>query len=57
MNRRQFLYGTTAVAMPVLVGCDTDDQPIVSIDESYPVGPFGATSTAEEVTLGLNLIG
>ena len=57
MNRRQFLYGTTAVAMPVLVGCDTDDQPIVSIDESYPVGPFGATSTAEEVTLGLDLIG
>ena len=44
MNRRQFLYGTTAVAMPVLVGCDNnDDEPIVIIDESYPVGPFGAT--------------
>ena len=56
MNRRQFLYGTTAVAMPVLVGCD-GDQPIVSIDESYPVGPFGATSTAEEVTLGFDLTG
>ncbi len=57
MNRRQFLYGTTAVAMPVLVGCDNNDEPIVSIDDSYPVGPFGATSTAEEVTLGLNLTG
>ena len=57
MNRRQFLYGTTAVAMPVLVACDNDDEPIVSIDKSYPVGPFDATSTAEEVTLGLDLTG
>ena len=56
MNRRQFLYGTTAVAMPVLAGCDRD-QPVVSIDNSYPVGGFGATSTAEEVTLGLDLTG
>ncbi len=57
MNRRQFLYGTTAVAIPVLAGCDKDDEPIISIDESYPVGTFGATSTAEEVTLGLDLTG
>jgi NAD(P)-dependent dehydrogenase (short-subunit alcohol dehydrogenase family) len=56
MNRRQFLYGTTAVAIPVLAGCDRD-QPIVSIDNNYPVGRFGATSTAEEVTLGLDLTG
>jgi len=56
MNRRQFLYGTTAVAMPVLVGCDRD-RPAVSIDDRYPVGRFGATSTAEEVTLGLDLTG
>ena len=57
MNRRQFIYGTAAVAVPVLVGCDNDDEPIVSIDENYPVGPFGATSTAEEVTVGLDLTG
>jgi len=57
MNRRQFIYGTTAVAVPVIVGCDNDDEPIVSIDENYPVGPFGATSTAEEVTAGLDLTG
>ena len=48
MNRRQFIYGTTAVAVPGIVGCDNnDDEPIVSINENYPVGPFGATSTAE----------
>ena len=57
MNRRQFIYGTAAVAGPVLGGCDNDDEPIVSIDENYPVGPFGATSTAEEVTVGLDLTG
>ena len=57
MNRRQFLYGTAAVTMPVLSsGCDRD-RPAVSIDDSYPVGRFGATSTAEEVTLGLDLTG
>ena len=51
MNRRQFLYGTTAIAIPVLGGCDRNEF-VVSIDDSYPVGPYGATSTAEEVTLG-----
>ena len=53
MNRRQFLYGTTAIAMPVLVSCG-GDRFLVSIDDSYPVGRYGATSTAEEVTLGLD---
>ena len=56
MNRRQFLYGTTAIAMPVLGGCGGDEF-VVSIDDSYPVGRYGATSTAEEVTLGLDLTG
>ena len=56
MNRRQFLYGTTAAAMPVLGGCSGDEH-IISIDDSYPVGSYGATSTAEEVTLGLDLTG
>ena len=56
MNRRQFLYGTTAIAIPVLGGCDRNEF-VVSIDDSYPVGPYGATSTAEEVTLGLDLTG
>ena len=56
MNRREFLYGTTAVATPLLLGCD-GDRPVVSIDDNYPVGDFGAKSTAEEVTLGLDLTG
>ena len=43
MNRRQFLYGTAAVTMPVLSsGCDRD-RPAVSIDDSYPMGRFGKT--------------
>ena len=57
MNRREFLYGTTALTIPVLAGCDNSDEPIVSIDTNYPVSPFGAKSTAEEVTLGLDLEG
>ena len=57
MNRREFLYGTTALTLPVLSGCDNSDEPIVSIDTNYPVSPFGAKSTAEDVTLGLDLTG
>jgi len=57
MNRREFLYGTTALSIPVLSGCDISDEHIISIDTNYPVSPFGAKSTAEEVTLGLDLTG
>ena len=57
MNRREFLYGTTALTLPVLAGCDNSDEPVASIDLNYPVSPFGAKSTAEEVTLGLDLTG
>jgi len=57
MNRREFLYGTTALTLPVLTGCDNSDEPIVNIDTNYPVSPFGAKSTAEEVTVGLDLTG
>ena len=52
MNRRQFLYGTTAVAIPVIGGCGAEEEYVVNIDGNYPVGPFGSESTAEEVTLG-----
>ena len=57
MNRREFLYGTTALTLPVMAGCDNSDEPIASIDTNYPVSPFGAKSTAEDVTLGLDLTG
>ena len=57
MNRREFLYGTTALTLPVMAGCDNSDEPIANIDTNYPVSPFGAKSTAEDVTLGLDLTG
>ncbi len=57
MKRREFLVGASAVAsMPLLSACDGDEN-VVTIDKSYPVGPFGATSTAEEVTAGMDLTG
>ena len=57
MNRREFLYGTTALTLPVIAGCDNSDEPIANIDTNYPVSPFGAKSTAEDVTLRLDLTG
>ena len=57
INRRQFLYGTTAVAVPVIGGCSVEEEYIVNINENFPVGPYGSSSTAEEVTLGLDLTG
>ncbi len=55
IHRRDLLR--LALASPALVaapGCGSD---AVSIDERLPVGPFGADSTAEEVTAGLDLTG
>ncbi|MFT7048680.1 MAG: NAD(P)-dependent dehydrogenase (short-subunit alcohol dehydrogenase family) [Halioglobus sp.] len=57
MKRRQFLCGASAAAvMPLLSACDTDEK-VATIDTNYPVGPFDATSTAEDVTAGMNLSG
>ena len=57
MNRRQLLIGGAAVgAGAVLPGCGAGDYP-VTIDNSLPVGEFGANSTAEDVTDGLDLSG
>lgn len=57
LQRRQFL-GLAAVtgAAPLLAGC-ADDQPVLSPDARFVLGPFGAESTAEEVTAGLDLSG
>jgi NAD(P)-dependent dehydrogenase (short-subunit alcohol dehydrogenase family) len=57
MNRRQFLKASTALAAtaPLVTACGSDHS--LSIDRSLPVSPFGAESTAEEVTLGLDLTG
>lgn len=57
MNRRQFLCSTSAMAaMPLLSACD-EDESVVTIDAQYPVSSYGATSTAEEVTAGMDLSG
>ena len=57
ISRRQLLGLTAATAAtPLLVGCD-GDAPKVSPDTRFPIGPFGADSTAEEVTMDLDLSG
>ncbi|MBL8198798.1 MAG: SDR family NAD(P)-dependent oxidoreductase, partial [Chromatiales bacterium] len=57
LNRRQLIVGSSATAAAVaLGGCGGKDQPIVR-PPGVPVGPFGAKSTAEEVTAGIDLSG
>ena len=57
MKRRQFLQHATAVAAMPLLGACSGDDPVVQIDSRFPVGPFDADSTAEEVTRGMDLTG
>ena len=55
INRRELLVGgSAAIAAASLAGCGSAD-PVRP--EGVPVGPFGADSTAEEVTEGLDLTG
>jgi len=57
LQRRQLLqYSAAALSTPLLGACD-GDKPLVSIDRRLPIGPFGADSTAEEVTQGMDLSG
>ena len=57
IGRRQFLgLAGASAAAPLLQGC-SGDKPEVSLDRRFPIGPFGADSTAEEVTAGLDLSG
>lgn len=56
INRRQFLQASTAtLAASTLPACGGEGP--VSIDTNLPVGPYGAKSTAEEVTDGMDLTG
>ena len=58
INRRQFIAGTTTVAAAsALSACGNPDQQTVVRPEGVPVSPFGAKSTAMEVTEGLDLTG
>ena len=56
INRRQFLQASAAgVAASALPACSGDHT--ISIDTSLPIGPYGADSTAEQVTEGMDLTG
>ncbi len=56
LNRRQFIQASaTTVAATALAGCSGEES--VVIDTALPVGPYNATSTAEEVTTGIDLTG
>jgi NAD(P)-dependent dehydrogenase (short-subunit alcohol dehydrogenase family) len=54
-RRRLLQFTAAATAAPLLGGCSDDHT--VSLDRRYPIGPFGADATAEEVTEGLDLSG
>jgi len=55
IHRRELLkYACAAPVLVATTGCSGDK---VGIDTRLPVGPFGADSTAEEVTAGLDLTG
>jgi NAD(P)-dependent dehydrogenase (short-subunit alcohol dehydrogenase family) len=57
INRRQFLLSSAALATaPAMVAC-SGDKPAPSIDNSYPTGPYGRDSTAEDVTENMDLSG
>jgi NAD(P)-dependent dehydrogenase (short-subunit alcohol dehydrogenase family) len=56
LTRRRLLAGTAAVAATAVAGCGRGEQAVVR-PEGVPLSPFGAKSTAEEVTAGIDLTG
>ena len=57
LNRRQLILSGAALLSPsTLTACSGGDY-TVSIDHHLPVSDFGADSTGEEVTAGLDLSG
>ncbi len=56
LNRRQLIAGTTFAAAAVALSACSGDKSIAR-PPGVPVGPFGAKSTAEEVTAGIDLSG
>jgi NAD(P)-dependent dehydrogenase (short-subunit alcohol dehydrogenase family) len=58
LSRRHVLTGTTAlVAAASLSACGSEEEVPVPRPEGVPMSNFGAESTAEEVTAGLDLTG
>tara|TARA_R110002110_G_scaffold205066_1_gene416795 strand:- start:203736 stop:204758 length:1023 start_codon:yes stop_codon:yes gene_type:complete len=55
-RRRLLQLGVAAAAAPLLAGCGDNDF-TVAPDTRFPQGPFGAQSTAEQVTAGVDLAG
>ena len=55
LNRRQFIQASAATAAATTLGACSGES--VSIDNSLPVGPYNAKSTAEEVTRDIDLTG
>lgn len=56
ISRRNFLYASGAVMAASTVACSSGGASS-SIDNTLPVGPFGADATAEKVTEGMDLSG
>ncbi|MFQ5635247.1 MAG: SDR family NAD(P)-dependent oxidoreductase [Gammaproteobacteria bacterium] len=55
-NRRRLLTATPAIlSAPVLAGCGRGEQ--LPLPPEVPIGPYGADSTAEQVTAGIDLTG
>ncbi|MGA0019081.1 MAG: SDR family NAD(P)-dependent oxidoreductase [Steroidobacteraceae bacterium] len=59
LDRRQFLLrsGAGAVMAAPLLSCSRSEPEPVVRPAGVPIGPFGAESTAEEVTAGIDLTG
>jgi len=58
INRRQFIAGSSAVAASAaMTACSNPDQQVVVRPEGVPLSPFDASSTALQVTEGLDLTG
>ncbi len=55
-QRRRLIQAAPAIAVaPYLGGCGSDNE--LPLPPDVPIGPFGAKSTAEEVTRGIDLTG
>ncbi len=57
INRRQLLQLTSVGLAAGGIQACASDEATISIDTSLPNTPFGADSTAEEVTEGVDLSG
>ncbi len=55
-QRRRLLQAAPAIAVtPLMSGCESGDE--LPLPPEVPIGPFGSESTAEEVTVGIDLTG